>query len=260
LRKREWEVTGTDETEKEEPPSKAICLNKTPLFHAAMMRKDFTAISPASLLSRDSSAALLLEEEIPVKDSDKTFIYYPADCYQHDTGDHQESVKRLDVLVGEDGILRGEKFKDLCWLSSCKGGEVDFKERVKLVDILRVHEINYWNHVKQRCTEQTLGKLNNKFDFDTILSAGTLDAVLSTVGACIEACDNVATGKNKNAFVVSRPPGHHAGSMGAVASSTFHSNPEMCSNGFCCKYPSMLTKLLTAIDHRSDFFFFPSCP
>ena len=34
-------------------------------------------------------------------------------------------------------------------------------------------------------------------------------------------------------FCAVRPPGHHAGSRGAVPGPDFHENPNDCSNGFC---------------------------
>ncbi len=45
---------------------------------------------------------------------------------------------------------------------------------------------------------------------DTYLSAGTVLAALRGVGGACAAVDAVATGKAANAFVVCRPPGHHA--------------------------------------------------
>ncbi len=47
-------------------------------------------------------------------------------------------------------------------------------------------------------------------DGDTSMSPGTWEAVMRSVGGAIAATDAVMTGKASNAFVATRPPGHHA--------------------------------------------------
>ncbi len=47
-------------------------------------------------------------------------------------------------------------------------------------------------------------------DSDTIMSPGTLEAVLRGVGAAVAAVDAVMAGDARNAFCATRPPGHHA--------------------------------------------------
>lgn len=47
-------------------------------------------------------------------------------------------------------------------------------------------------------------------DGDTSMSPGTWEALLRGVGGAVHAVDEVMTGKFKNAFVGTRPPGHHA--------------------------------------------------
>ncbi len=47
-------------------------------------------------------------------------------------------------------------------------------------------------------------------DGDTSMSPGTLPAVLGAMGSACRAVDEVAQGTVRNAFVASRPPGHHA--------------------------------------------------
>ncbi|WP_018262505.1 histone deacetylase family protein [Methylobacterium sp. WSM2598] len=48
-------------------------------------------------------------------------------------------------------------------------------------------------------------------DDDTPASPGTLEAVLRSAGAAVQAVDEVMTGQVRNAFSAMRPPGHHAG-------------------------------------------------
>ena len=49
-----------------------------------------------------------------------------------------------------------------------------------------------------------------RIDSDTILSPGTLGAVLRGVGGAVAGVDAVMTGEAANAFSAARPPGHHA--------------------------------------------------
>jgi acetoin utilization deacetylase AcuC-like enzyme len=49
-----------------------------------------------------------------------------------------------------------------------------------------------------------------QIDADTSMSPGTLEAALRAVGAAALAVDEVCGGRAANAFVVARPPGHHA--------------------------------------------------
>ena len=47
-------------------------------------------------------------------------------------------------------------------------------------------------------------------DPDTWATPGSWDAALAGVGGCLAAVDAVVTGRSNNAFVATRPPGHHA--------------------------------------------------
>jgi len=60
---------------------------------------------------------------------------------------------------------------------------------------------------------------------DTYVSGKSLSAALSTAGTACQAVDTVMCGHNTNAFVCTRPPGHHAGRYGCTAG--------CLSTGFC---------------------------
>ncbi|MBB4040257.1 acetoin utilization deacetylase AcuC-like enzyme [Microvirga flocculans] len=49
-----------------------------------------------------------------------------------------------------------------------------------------------------------------RIDEDTVMSPGTYEAALRAAGGAALAVDEVMTGKAANAFVATRPPGHHA--------------------------------------------------
>lgn len=70
------------------------------------------------------------------------------------------------------------------------------------VDLLRCHPARYLAGVKAA----GLGPL----DGDTYKSAGTVEAALRAVGGAVAAVEAVLVGEAKTAFVIARPPGHHA--------------------------------------------------
>lgn len=47
-------------------------------------------------------------------------------------------------------------------------------------------------------------------DSDTVVSPGSLEAALASIGGAIKAADLVLKGRVRNAFCLNRPPGHHA--------------------------------------------------
>jgi acetoin utilization deacetylase AcuC-like enzyme len=93
---------------------------------------------------------------------------------------------------------------------------------VATADILRVHEANYYIHLKE-ILEQVDPDRISMLDRDTSVSAKSWDAAIHAAGAVIYAVDKVLAGKNRNAFCPVRPPGHHVGAFGAVSSDMDHS-------------------------------------
>jgi len=73
-----------------------------------------------------------------------------------------------------------------------------------LEELLRIHPRD---HV------DALLALRNKsavVDADTLISPATVDAALLAAGCAVESTSQVLQGKTQNAFVLVRPPGHHA--------------------------------------------------
>jgi len=100
---------------------------------------------------------------------------------------HPERVERLAAVeVGLIGIRADRRESPL-------GREVD---------ILRCHPASYLAGVQAAA----LGPL----DADTHKSAGTIAAALRAVGGAVAAVEAVLAGEAKTAFVIARPPGHHA--------------------------------------------------
>ena len=73
-------------------------------------------------------------------------------------------------------------------------------------DILRCHPQTYIDRI--RLAEPASGTV--QLDADTWMSPGSYQAALRAVGGACAAVDAVLAGQDKTAFVVARPPGHHA--------------------------------------------------
>ena len=78
-------------------------------------------------------------------------------------------------------------------------------------------------------TEKTKNSLFNyqKIDCDTYINEYSYENIYNTTGCVFDAIDLVMHKTIENAFVLIRPPGHHAGFYGPVE------NPVVTSSGFC---------------------------
>jgi len=113
----------------------------------------------------------------------------------HDMGEgHPESPERLRAV---DQALEHEMFHLLVRESA---------PRVATAALTRVHPADYVAAIEQASPSQ--GRV--QLDADTAMSPGTWEAALRSAGGAIYAVDEVAGGRVDNAFVATRPPGHHA--------------------------------------------------
>jgi acetoin utilization deacetylase AcuC-like enzyme len=76
-------------------------------------------------------------------------------------------------------------------------------------DVLRVHERAHVARVRAAVGRAGEGDLV-RLDVDTVVSPASWDAVMGSSGALLTALGAVADGRFRNAFVATRPPGHHA--------------------------------------------------
>jgi acetoin utilization deacetylase AcuC-like enzyme len=121
-------------------------------------------------------------------------ITHPA-CLDHLTPlGHPERPDRLRAI---ERALEAEKFQTLARSQA---------PLAALETIALCHPMDYIVEVREASPREGMIHL----DADTAMSPGTFEASLRAAGGAIYAVDEVLTKKAANAFVATRPPGHHA--------------------------------------------------
>ena len=121
-------------------------------------------------------------------------ITHPA-CLEHETGEgHPERPDRLRAI---ERAFEAEAFQMLAR---------DVAPCADVAVIARVHPSEYIEAL--RAATPTQG--HTAIDEDTSMSPGSFEAALRSAGGAVFGVDEVMTGKATNAFVATRPPGHHA--------------------------------------------------
>jgi acetoin utilization deacetylase AcuC-like enzyme len=125
-----------------------------------------------------------------------TLIYTHEACLAHRPGPHHpESPDRLVAVLQ---ALRTPEFEQAQWRDAPLGT----REQVLLV-----HTPDYVDSVEALAPAEGYQLLDAG---DTIMSPGTLQAVMRCVGAACAAVDAVVAKEARNAFCATRPCGHHA--------------------------------------------------
>src|SRR5271170_4753146 len=122
------------------------------------------------------------------------FITHPA-CLEHLAPlGHPERPERLRAITH---ALEAEKFQSLARVQA---------PRAALETIALCHPMDYITQLRDAAPTEGLVQL----DADTAMSPGSFEAALCAAGGAVHAVDEVLTKKAANAFVATRPPGHHA--------------------------------------------------
>mgnify|MGYP006265466587 FL=1 len=108
---------------------------------------------------------------------------------------HPEQPSRLHAI---EKSLSAESFASLTWMSAPKAPRES---------LLRVHPQSYLDALNQAAPIQGYTPLGS----DTQLNPHSLTAIWRAAGGAVTAVDHVLQGETDNAFVATRPPGHHAG-------------------------------------------------
>jgi acetoin utilization deacetylase AcuC-like enzyme len=121
-------------------------------------------------------------------------ITHPA-CLEHLTSPgHPERPDRLRAVAR---ALAGDRFNTL---TRTEAPAAAFET------IARCHPMDYIEALRDATPKEGVVHL----DADTAMSPGSFEAALRAAGGAVHAVDAVMTGKAANAFVATRPPGHHA--------------------------------------------------
>jgi len=124
-----------------------------------------------------------------------TLLVSHSACLEHDMGEgHPERPDRLRVV---ERALEAETFQQLAREAA---------PRAAKAVLTRVHPLEYIETLERLSPER--GRV--RVDADTVMSAGSFEAALRAAGGAVLAVDEVMGAKAKNAFVATRPPGHHA--------------------------------------------------
>ena len=121
-------------------------------------------------------------------------ITHPASLL-HDVGPHHP--ERPDRIRAIEHALEAERFQSLLRATAPKA---------TLEQITRVHPKDYYEALEDASPNTGLTQL----DADTAMMEHTWAAVLHAAGGAVLAVDEVLRGNVRNAFVATRPPGHHA--------------------------------------------------
>jgi acetoin utilization deacetylase AcuC-like enzyme len=124
-------------------------------------------------------------------------ISHPA-CLEHtNPPGHPERADRLRAI---EQVLGQERFQFLSRdLAPCASFET----------IALCHSEHEIAEIRHRAPKEGFVHI----DADTSMSPGSLEAMLRSTGGALAATDAVMTGAAQNAFVATRPPGHHAESQ-----------------------------------------------
>jgi len=124
-----------------------------------------------------------------------TLLVSHSSCSRHEMGEgHPERPERMRAI---DQALEAETFQMLAR---------DQAPRATIEALRRVHPAEYVAAIEQASPAD--GRV--RIDQDTSMSPGTWEAALRSAGGAVFAVDEVMAGKVANAFVATRPPGHHA--------------------------------------------------
>lgn len=137
-----------------------------------------------------------------------TLIYTHQACFEHRPGPHHpESPERLEAVLQ---ALKTPEFADVTWRDAPLG---------TYEQVLHIHTPDYVEAVKEVAPREGYRALDAG---DTIMSPGTLEAVMRCVGAACAGVDDVVAKAAANVFCATRPCGHHAEANQAMGFCVFN--------------------------------------
>jgi acetoin utilization deacetylase AcuC-like enzyme len=129
------------------------------------------------------------------------FLLHPAAAL-HDTGwghpEHQGRLRGLVSAVSKEMLTLHDRVAQMEPRSATEE------------EILRVHTREHLDRVKYLSDRAMEEERSIPLDSDTLVSGASWDGAVGSSGAVVTAVDAIAQGVIRNAFVGTRPPGHHA--------------------------------------------------
>lgn len=136
-----------------------------------------------------------------------TLVVSHPQCLEHETPrGHPERADRLRIITH---VLEHERFSDLVR---------DEAPRATTEQLIRVHPAEFVEKID--ASTPMMGFV--QVDGDTTLSPGSFEAALRSAGGAVFAVDEVMARRASNAFVATRPPGHHAETATAMGFCLFN--------------------------------------
>jgi acetoin utilization deacetylase AcuC-like enzyme len=134
-------------------------------------------------------------------DRPAAIVSHPA-CALHDTGwSHPEHQGRLPAIVraihADTPAMLGRVVQEEAGAATEE-------------DLLRVHTAEHLSRVRQAVARAEEAGRPVPLTLDTIVSGASWDAAVGAAGAAVRATAMVLDGDAGGAFVLTRPPGHHA--------------------------------------------------
>ena len=123
-----------------------------------------------------------------------TLLITHSACLNHLTpAGHPERPDRLRAI---ERAFEDERFQNLARVEA---------PAASFETIALCHPMDYVTAIRDATPQNGLAQL----DADTSMSPGSFEAALRAAGGAVFAVDEVIAGKARNAFVATRPPGHH---------------------------------------------------
>lgn len=165
----------------------------------------------------------------------RTLILYHKDCLDHSArrpSDWEGPDRLRDIMLRLQNLIEFPEYELEISTQFDKArvellGRVHSPEYIAFVDALSKQvqsdpmqiegrTVPFTPQVQKSVLHQDPNNLKQSEFCDTSFSAGTLRAARRAAGAVSHAVDRVLSGRNRNAFCVVRPPGHHAGYNGLL--------------------------------------------
>ena len=196
------------------------------------MNENKSALSNENLVKRNELRRVLLSLEPRLR----TLILYHEDCLEHiprrsSDWEAPDRIKSIMRFINDSNNFQEHELEITSQFDKAPVellSRVHSPEYITFVDTLSKQlqqsigsdtftaSVPFTPQVQRFMQNQKTEETKSGEYSDTAFSTGTLNAARRAAGAVAHAVDRVLLGRNRNAFCVVRPPGHHAGYNGLL--------------------------------------------